>query len=348
MAGVRGRRKAVLLFSEGLEMPMSEIYGVHTATDVVGAIKDAITAAARSNVNFFALDPRGLIGMTTEYIETGRLWRARRGWAHSARLNAAAGAADRYSRVAGQPAHALGRNRRIRGRQYEHARLGVQSHRRCEQPVLRARATTRRRRRATAGSIASKSGSKRPGLRVSARTGLCIATRHEPRPNASATKRRGARATRNAAWRNNTIARAARGAQRSTAAERAHVLVAGGAVQAEPERGVGRAGHRARRRAAASLRRRTTARSFANNLELSFFGINQDGRAQRSTRSELNLTLAARDLKRVGTGGLRANPRSDAGSRPLPDSRRCARSARQQRRDGVLRPAGAGFPQRSR
>ena len=69
MSGVRGRRKAVLLFSEGLEMPMSEIYGIHTPTDVVGAIKDAITAAARSNVNFFTLDPRGLIGMTSDYIE---------------------------------------------------------------------------------------------------------------------------------------------------------------------------------------------------------------------------------------------------------------------------------------
>ena len=79
LAGVRGRRKAVLLFSEGLEMPMSEIYGMHTPTDVVGAIKDAITAAARSNVNFFALDPRGLIGMTSEYIETGRD-RARPTW----------------------------------------------------------------------------------------------------------------------------------------------------------------------------------------------------------------------------------------------------------------------------
>jgi VWFA-related protein len=51
-------------------MPFNEVYGsIHTATDVVGAIKDAITAAARSNVSFFALDPRGLIGMTTEYIE---------------------------------------------------------------------------------------------------------------------------------------------------------------------------------------------------------------------------------------------------------------------------------------
>ena len=69
LAGVRGRRKAVLLFSEGIEIPMSEIYSLHTPTDVGGAIRDAITAAARSNVSFFALDPRGLIGMTTEFIE---------------------------------------------------------------------------------------------------------------------------------------------------------------------------------------------------------------------------------------------------------------------------------------
>lgn len=69
LAGVRGRRKAVVLFTEGIEMPMTELYGIHTATDVVGAIKDAVTAAARSNVNLFALDPRGLIGMTSDYIE---------------------------------------------------------------------------------------------------------------------------------------------------------------------------------------------------------------------------------------------------------------------------------------
>ena len=48
---------------------------------------------------------------------------------------------------------------------------------------------------------------------------------------------------------------------------------------------------------------------FANNLELSFFGINQDGRAQRATRSELNLTLKPETYKRVKASGLRANPR---------------------------------------
>ncbi len=48
---------------------------------------------------------------------------------------------------------------------------------------------------------------------------------------------------------------------------------------------------------------------FANNIELSFFGINQDGRAQRATRTELNLTLRPETYKRVKANGLRANPR---------------------------------------
>ncbi len=46
-----------------------------------------------------------------------------------------------------------------------------------------------------------------------------------------------------------------------------------------------------------------------NTIELSFFGINQDGKAQRSTRSQFNLTLRPDSLKRVKTGGLRVNPR---------------------------------------
>jgi hypothetical protein len=49
---------------------------------------------------------------------------------------------------------------------------------------------------------------------------------------------------------------------------------------------------------------------FANSLEVSFFAINQDGRAQRTTRSELNLTLRPESFKRVKAGGLRLNPRT--------------------------------------
>jgi hypothetical protein len=46
-----------------------------------------------------------------------------------------------------------------------------------------------------------------------------------------------------------------------------------------------------------------------NTVEVSFFGINQEGKAQRSTRSQFNLALRPDSFKRVKTGGLRVNPR---------------------------------------
>jgi hypothetical protein len=48
---------------------------------------------------------------------------------------------------------------------------------------------------------------------------------------------------------------------------------------------------------------------FANVVELAFFGINQDGRAQRTTRTQLNLTLRPESFERVKGGGLRINER---------------------------------------
>ena len=69
LAGVRGRRKAVLFFSEGIDYPITDSFGGHSATDVIRATQDAITMAARANVNYFTIDPRGLVGMTTEFME---------------------------------------------------------------------------------------------------------------------------------------------------------------------------------------------------------------------------------------------------------------------------------------
>src|SRR5204862_4731405 len=66
---VRGRRKALIMLSEGIDYPMTDIFGSQSATDVLRATQDAITAAARANVNFFTIDPRGLVGMTTDYME---------------------------------------------------------------------------------------------------------------------------------------------------------------------------------------------------------------------------------------------------------------------------------------
>ena len=61
-----------------------------------------------------------------------------------------------------------------------------------------------------------------------------------------------------------------------------------------------------------------------NTIEVSFFGINQNGRAQRSTRSQFNLTLRPESFTRVKTGGLRVNQRLTARAGPLSDSRRRA------------------------
>lgn len=69
LANVRGRRKAMVLFSEGIDYPTHDIFAAHDATTVLGAMKDAVTAAARANVNIFTVDPRGLVGLTSEYIE---------------------------------------------------------------------------------------------------------------------------------------------------------------------------------------------------------------------------------------------------------------------------------------
>ena len=42
LANIRGRRKAVLFFSEGLDFPIRDVFGAHDATTVVRATQDAI------------------------------------------------------------------------------------------------------------------------------------------------------------------------------------------------------------------------------------------------------------------------------------------------------------------
>src|SRR5260221_113853 len=69
LGGVRGRRKALLFFSEGIDYPIYDVFGSQAATNVLIATKDAIAAAARSNLSFFTIDPRGLVGLSAEEIE---------------------------------------------------------------------------------------------------------------------------------------------------------------------------------------------------------------------------------------------------------------------------------------
>ena len=111
LEGVRGRRKALLWFSEGIDYPMAEVFSSQSGNEINAATRDAISAAAQANVNIFALDPRGLIGMTTDFVENdegGRSGchghRQKQAGRHARERNA--GAARRDAPYAGQPAHA--------------------------------------------------------------------------------------------------------------------------------------------------------------------------------------------------------------------------------------------------
>ena len=60
MADVPGRRKALLLFSEGIEYDIYEPFNSGEAGAILQATRDAVTAAQRANVVVYGVDPRGL------------------------------------------------------------------------------------------------------------------------------------------------------------------------------------------------------------------------------------------------------------------------------------------------
>src|SRR5688572_19855971 len=70
MAGVRGRRKALILVSEGISYNVYDVIGNTSASMVVQETADAIGAATRGNVAIYAIDPRGLDAFS-ETIEIG-------------------------------------------------------------------------------------------------------------------------------------------------------------------------------------------------------------------------------------------------------------------------------------
>ena len=63
MAGIRGRRKAVVFFSEGVDYDIYDQINNPDASDIRSHGQDAIAAATRANVSFYAVDPRGLSGL---------------------------------------------------------------------------------------------------------------------------------------------------------------------------------------------------------------------------------------------------------------------------------------------
>jgi VWFA-related protein len=71
MAGVRGRRKALLLIGEGVDYNIYEATGLlgSTASAILLDTQDAIASATRGNVSIYAIDPRGLMTGAEDLIE---------------------------------------------------------------------------------------------------------------------------------------------------------------------------------------------------------------------------------------------------------------------------------------
>jgi VWFA-related protein len=69
LSPVRGRRKAIVMFSEGLNYQLSDPFGMRSVSDVLRATQDTLDAAARANVSFYTIDPRGLVGAGTDFMQ---------------------------------------------------------------------------------------------------------------------------------------------------------------------------------------------------------------------------------------------------------------------------------------
>ncbi len=61
MAGMRGRRKALVFFSEGVNYDVVDAINNPHATDVRDEMQGVIASATRGNINIYSVDPRGLV-----------------------------------------------------------------------------------------------------------------------------------------------------------------------------------------------------------------------------------------------------------------------------------------------
>jgi len=73
-SSVRGRRKSILFVSEGIDYDINDIIPAngsnhYSASTILAATRDVISAATRSSVSIYGIDPRGLTDLGDESIE---------------------------------------------------------------------------------------------------------------------------------------------------------------------------------------------------------------------------------------------------------------------------------------
>ncbi|MCC7126274.1 MAG: VWA domain-containing protein [Acidobacteria bacterium] len=69
LGGVSGRRKALVLFSEGIDYDISDPINNFDSTTIISSTRDLLSAATRANVAIYSVDPRGLGGLAEEGID---------------------------------------------------------------------------------------------------------------------------------------------------------------------------------------------------------------------------------------------------------------------------------------
>jgi VWFA-related protein len=70
---VHGRRKAMILVSEGIDYNVLDVFNNSAASLILDETREAIAAATRANMSIYAVDPRGLTGFGDELAEVGSL-----------------------------------------------------------------------------------------------------------------------------------------------------------------------------------------------------------------------------------------------------------------------------------
>jgi VWFA-related protein len=71
-ASVRGRKKTILLFSEGISYDIHDVFangGNNAASMIMYRMQDFIRSATKANVSLYAIDPRGLMALSDGNIE---------------------------------------------------------------------------------------------------------------------------------------------------------------------------------------------------------------------------------------------------------------------------------------
>jgi len=69
LSRLRGRRKAILFLSEGIDYNLYDQINNREASSITDSLREATAAAVRANVSFYTIDPRGLGGLGSEMME---------------------------------------------------------------------------------------------------------------------------------------------------------------------------------------------------------------------------------------------------------------------------------------